>query len=88
MEYETKFAPKGRNVKILSGNLSDISTGDVPSLDRPFQCAQCDKCFRTYLNFSNHVDHYHGFSRECNVEGCGVVARSLQDFVEQYHCYF
>ena len=30
------------------------------------------------------MDHYHGFSRECNVDGCDVVGRSLQDFVEHY----
>ena len=30
------------------------------------------------------MDHYHGFSRECNVEGCDAVERSLQDFVEHY----
>ena len=83
-EDDPKLAPKGRNVKILSTNLPELLTGDVPSLDKPFQCDKCDKCFRTYLNFSNHVDHYHGFSRECNVGGCDVTGRSLQDFVEHY----
>lgn len=84
LEEQSRLTSKGRNVKILSNNLPDISTGDVPSLDKPFQCDKCEKCFRTYLNFSNHVDHYHGFSRACNVDGCAVIGRSLQDFVEHY----
>ena len=43
LQNEAIFSPsKGRNVKILSSNLPDVSTGDVPSLDKPFQCDKCE----------------------------------------------
>lgn len=59
-------------------------TGEVPSLEKPFQCEHCDKCFSDYHNFSNHVEHYHGFNRKCNVAGCDFNARSIQEFVQHY----
>ena len=38
-------------------------TGEVATMDKPFQCEHCDKCFSEYLTLSAHNDHYHGFSR-------------------------
>ena len=36
------------------------------------------------MTLSSHVDHYHGFSRSCNVDGCDVVASSTREFAEHY----
>ena len=59
-------------------------SGELATLDKPFQCEHCDKCFSDYHNFSNHVEHYHGFSRKCNVPGCDFDAKSIQEFVQHY----
>ena len=47
-------------------------------MDKPFQCEHCDKCFSEYLTLSAHTDHYHGFSRRCNIEGCDAKVGSIQ----------
>jgi hypothetical protein len=57
-------------------------TGEVATLDTPFQCTECDKCFSHYPNFSNHMDHYHGYNRKCNVEGCLIICKSIQAYVQ------
>ena len=59
-------------------------TGEIATLEKPFQCEHCDKCFSDYHNFSNHVEHYHGFERKCNVSGCDVTCKSIQEFVQHY----
>ena len=59
-------------------------TGEVATVDKPFQCEHCDKCFTEYLTLSTHVDHYHGFQRRCNIEGCEAVITSIQDYVQHY----
>merc|ERR1719266_2082837 len=59
-------------------------TGEISTLEKPFQCEHCDKCFADYHNFSNHVEHYHGFNRKCNFPGCDVGSKSIQEFVQHY----
>lgn len=59
-------------------------TGEVATVDKPFQCEHCDKCFTEYLTLSTHVDHYHGFQRRCNVEGCEAAINSIQEYVQHY----
>lgn len=64
--------------------VSKFRTGELASLDKPFQCNTCGKCFTSYMNLSNHTEHYHGFQKACNVEDCSTVAKSIQDFVQHY----
>ncbi len=59
-------------------------TGEAPSLNKPFQCEHCDKCFTHYSNYTSHIDHYHGFKRPCNVENCKEELTSITDFVQHY----
>ena len=59
-------------------------TGEEPSLDKPFQCESCEKCFSNYSNMMSHVEHYHGWSRQCNVEGCGVKLNTIASFVTHH----
>ena len=47
-------------------------TGEVATMDKPFQCEHCDKCFSEYLTLSAHNDHYHGFSRRLLVDPCHI----------------
>ena len=84
---------KGDFVLAIRGNGADAlkrassgckRTGEVASLDKPFQCEHCDKCFGQYSSLSTHVDHYHGFSRACNVEDCGKTFDSIIDYVSHY----
>ena len=37
-----------------------------------------------YHNFSNHVEHYHGFNRKCNFPNCDVGSKSIQEFVQHH----
>ena len=48
-------------------------TGEVATMDKPFQCEHCDKCFSEYLTLSAHTDHYHGFSRRLNAWTCAFM---------------
>ena len=59
-------------------------TGEISTLEKPFQCEHCDKCFSDYHNFSNHVEHYHGFNRKCNFPNCDVGSKSIQEFVQHH----
>ena len=65
-------------------DLSCQRTGEEPSLDKPFQCESCDKCFSNYSNMMSHVEHYHGWSRQCNVEGCAEKLTSIANFVTHH----
>ena len=65
-------------------NEDPTRTGEISTLEKPFQCEHCDKCFADYHNFSNHVEHYHGFNRKCNFPGCDVRSKSIQEFVQHY----
>ena len=40
--------------------------------------------FSDYHNFSNHVEHYHGFNRQCNFPNCDVGSKSIQEFVQHH----
>ena len=40
--------------------------------------------FSDYHNFSNHVEHYHGFNRKCNFPNCDVGSKSIQEFVQHH----
>ena len=62
----------------------DKRTGEVPSLQRPFQCEACDKCFSNYSNMMSHVEHYHGWSRQCNVGTCQKRLSSIAEFVTHH----
>jgi len=66
------------------GELACQRTGEVPSLDKPFQCETCDKCFSNYSNMMSHIEHYHGWTRQCNVEGCGAQLTSIASFVTHH----
>ena len=65
-------------------NEDPTRTGEISTLEKPFQCEHCDKCFADYHNFSNHVEHYHGFNRKCNFPDCDVGSKSIQEFVQHY----
>ena len=59
-------------------------TGEKPSVEKPFQCETCEKCFSNYSNLMSHVEHYHGWSRQCNVTGCEVTCSSIAEFVTHH----
>ncbi len=68
---------------IVVSNLTP-RTGEVATMEKPFQCEHCDRCFSEYLTLSAHTDHYHGFTRRCNIEGCEAKVNSIQAFVAHY----
>ena len=59
-------------------------TGEKPTLEKPFQCESCEKCFGNYSNMMSHVEHYHGWSRQCNVPGCVSKLSSIAEFVTHH----
>ncbi|TRY75863.1 hypothetical protein TCAL_09366 [Tigriopus californicus] len=63
---------------------SGYKTNEMATLEKPFQCEYCNKCFQEYVSLSMHVDHYHGFHRVCNIEQCNEVFKSIQEFVQHY----
>lgn len=67
-----------------SNGLDNRRTDESPSLEKPFQCPDCNKCFAEYTNLSKHIDHYHGFKRACNIVGCDKVSSSVLEFVQHY----
>jgi len=72
-----------------SNNSEDVAdtsekTGEKPTLEKPFQCESCDKCFGNYSNMMSHVEHYHGWSRQCNVPGCFAKLSSIAEFVTHH----
>ena len=78
---ETK---SGDQISLVKGDEDATRTGEVSSLEKPFQCEICDKCFAHYMNYSNHVEHYHGFNRKCNLQNCDTNTKSIQEFVQHY----
>ncbi len=68
----------------VDGEQTGTRTGEQPTLEKPFQCEYCDKCFAHYSNFNGHVEHYHGFRRACNVEGCTEILPSIAAFCQHY----
>ena len=83
---EVDFVPE-ESLANNNEDMRDLScqrTGEEPSLDKPFQCESCDKCFSNYSNMMSHVEHYHGWSRQCNVEGCPEKLTSIATFVTHH----
>ena len=76
----------GRRIetKLSVSDSINEKTGEVPSLEKPFQCEACDKCFSNYSNMMSHVEHYHGWSRQCNVDTCQMRLSSIADFVSHH----
>ncbi len=81
-EEETASSPGQKKRRTALNVVS--RTGGTPTLDKPFQCPQCDKCFSEYVTLSGHIEHYHGFKRQCNIDGCDRVLGSIQAFAEHY----
>merc|ERR1712059_11658 len=61
---------------------------EITSLEKPFQCDTCSKCFSNYSNMMSHVEHYHGWTRQCNVEGCTDNLTSINDYVTHHVQHF
>ena len=57
---------------------------ELPSLQRPFQCEACNKCFSNYSFMMSHVEHHHGWSRQCNVGTCQKRLSSITAFVTHH----
>ena len=62
----------------------DEKTGENPSLEKPFQCETCEKCFANYSNMMSHVEHHHGWSRQCNFGNCTSQLSSIAEFVTHH----
>jgi len=66
----------------------ECKTGEKPTLEKPFQCETCEKCFSNYSNMMSHVEHYHGWTRQCNVDNCSDNLTSINDFVTHHIQHF
>ena len=86
LKEEKKSHENGEMYKITSSisDAGDKGTRIVPSLQRPFQCEACEKCFSDYNNMMSHVEHYHGWSRQCNVGTCQKRLSSIAEFVTHH----
>ena len=86
IKAEKKIYEHEEKYKIMSSisDAGDKRTREVPSLQKPFQCEACDKCFSDYNNMMSHVEHYHGWSRQCNVGTCQKRLSSIAEFVTHH----
>jgi len=57
---------------------------DTPTLDQPFQCSECNKCFSRAQELWGHQSSFSGPSFTCNYQNCKESFTKLGQFAQHY----
>ena len=60
---------------------------EVPSLEKPFQCKECNKTFARAHDLWGHHASYRGPAFKCNFQSCDEVFLRLPDFAVHYSAH-
>ena len=60
---------------------------EVPSLEKPFQCKECNKTFARAHDLWGHHASYRGPAFKCNFQSCEEVFLRLPDFAVHYSAH-
>ena len=60
---------------------------EVPSLEKPFQCKECNKTFARAHDLWGHHASYRGPAFKCNFQNCEEVFLRLPDFAVHYSAH-
>ena len=60
---------------------------EVPSLDKPFQCKECNKTFERAHDLWGHHASFRGPAFKCNYQDCQEVFLRLPDFAVHYSAH-
>eukprot|EP00088_Acartia_fossae_P032909 TRINITY_DN3367_c0_g1_i9.p1 TRINITY_DN3367_c0_g1~~TRINITY_DN3367_c0_g1_i9.p1 ORF type:complete len:1030 (-),score=197.59 TRINITY_DN3367_c0_g1_i9:78-3167(-) len=57
---------------------------EVPSLEKPFQCTECNKCFQSAMELWGHQNSFGTQMFDCNFANCKEEFEKLADFAVHY----
>jgi len=57
---------------------------EVPSLDKPFQCGECNKCFESAMELWGHQNSFGTQTFDCNFGNCKEIFEKLGEFAVHY----